>query len=657
MTDAPAGGSPAAMPCGAVDSGAHLWRGEGGPKPTALERDVAGWHVEMRKQHLAQAVLLALRGTNGAVVRAVVDSPAGGQAEGEGRMDMATLQSLSFRLCDGVDADTQAYLAPLLEMAADRAVVYRFAKHLTVSFAHGVVNQALGAGLLDVCLGVHELVCDVWDELDKYDPVTVVHQRMVPYRHLLSLAREVTTMHALNMRGAEVLKCLEQADGALSVRCPDGGVLVKALFHHAAAPLLRLVEAWLFRGELSESALAELPLVTSTSPAEVLAAVGRGQVCGDDSFMDWTFDATRLPAFMQPSADALLQCGKLAMVLRKAGVLALADPAAPPRLRAHREEFTAAVTDAWREANTAVLALLRDHGLDRFVGFVHKYYLCGAAGWVADVVDRCRAKATCSLSRTAKEVNWTDLQNVLLAASDGAAAAYGLRFDVAASQFFRCLRGKPLLHAELPLMNALQLSACVQWPLSLVFPPQVFAQYNFVFRLLFRIKALRGELLRCTRGRRGRRAGDGPIRLLLYAMLSFLTSLETYVSFEVVEPAFDEFRAVLKAAETVQELVEAQAALLRRMLHQCLAHNEPTLKLLEMVFLSVKLFSEAARHDIPGAMVDRFTSQFVDRVQELLVAMEAGCASGDGVLLQHLLRRLDFNGFYQRLRERARAVG
>eukprot|EP01064_Diplonema_japonicum_P001222 TRINITY_DN10787_c0_g1_i1.p1 TRINITY_DN10787_c0_g1~~TRINITY_DN10787_c0_g1_i1.p1 ORF type:complete len:614 (+),score=97.07 TRINITY_DN10787_c0_g1_i1:49-1890(+) len=596
------------------ESGEHMW--SVACERTEMERGYEDWHSSMQRMHVAQAVLLGLRGTPGGLVRCTPTSADGAM----------------FSVHECVDDTIRTLVEPLLSTCNDHAVIWRFGKKLTTTFEYGIINQALGGALLDMCLSLHELVCELWDQLPTSDPISVVVHGISPYQPMFKLIRQVVDKHN-GAKGSEVLCVMEMVRENLAHSYPNGVLLLDSIFKHTCAPFLSMIAMWIYQGDRISVVEGELPLIGSLT----------------EDFMTWGVDEKKLPEFITRQAncvDMILQSGKLALVLKKTE-----ETYTPRRLPliSVAEDFTLAIEDAWMQANIAVLNLLKGkHNIMSFFKFMHRYFLAGNATWLGNFIDKCAAKKSCSLSRTTREVLWSDLQQLLASSIEPEYSSYNISAEASQCQLFRHTKGKVAFSTDLPLISALQLSVDVKWPLSMVMTPTLLMKYNYMFRLLFRIKALRHDLNRCRAGRRS--PEDKTTCVLLHSMTSLLSSLETYLCFEVIEPAFVSFLKTAEKTTTVQKLIDSHEQFIDHCLSLSLANDGGQLKLVEKVFLSIKLYSEAARRSITDEMVTRFRTQYTERLQDLLQSMECESDTQKGYLLQRLIRRLDFNYFYEKER-------
>eukprot|EP01060_Flectonema_neradi_P034321 TRINITY_DN5989_c0_g1_i1.p1 TRINITY_DN5989_c0_g1~~TRINITY_DN5989_c0_g1_i1.p1 ORF type:complete len:624 (+),score=91.06 TRINITY_DN5989_c0_g1_i1:23-1873(+) len=600
---------------GSITAGRHLLVNQH-PTATNQEKGFRNWYANMQHVHVAEAMLLAMRGTCGAIVYSRFEN--GG---------------IRFVISEKVDREAADFLQPLLRMASDRAMIWQTAKRLTTAFTYGLLNQSFGYALLDICLGIHELVCTVWDIVTINDPLPTLLHELVPYKPLLALTAEIvkasTDSEGEPIFGTHLL-CMLESILVTAQKYPNGVHLCQSIYNQTAIPFLKMISEWIYEGELSVFAAAELPLIR---PSE-------------SDFMTWMFDTDKIPVFMKSCAEKALQSGKLVRIMAKAGKEYL-----PLRmeLTTNVDQLTSAIEAAWVQANDATLEMLRDDcQLFNLLDIHHRYSLCGESNWLVAFLDGCSTKKNCSLSRTSREVNWIELKQLLHSVIPPKDSFFEPQLAVANSQLFRCLRGKSTFaNTSLPLLVSLQLKLDVEWPSSIIFGPQSASKYNFMFRLFFRVKTLKHDLGKC---RRRRFALSKAASILLYAMLSLLQSLETYLAYEVVEPQYQKLIRIAKTTTTVEELVDAHNAFMEACLTLSLAHNEVYLKQLDKVFLSIRLFSEAAQYDLDTLMVARFEKQFSERFQELFSSLQADGEKPGGHLIQHLIRRLDFNNFYRKQR-------
>ena len=211
------------------------------------------------------------------------------------------------------------------------------------------------------------------------------------------------------------------------------------------------------------------------------------------------------------------------------------------------------------------------------------------------------------------------------------------------------------------VIQAIQMTPALEWPVSLIVNPISISKYQLLGRLVLRVKGLLYVLHRFRR-RRGARSestagGESSFRalcVLRMSMIHFLSNLETYLLFEVIEPGFVKLKKGLNEASTVEEIIAAHDSFLDTCIISAMATSEGLYKRMEMVFLTIRLFASSLqtmeksdKHEIEA--VRRFRLMFRERLGELLKEMQASSVGkGDSEMrtLRHMLGKLDFNKYY-----------
>ena len=638
-----------------VEHGVHLWDGPRSPKTDFVERTFPSWPAEMQEKHFAEAVLLAARG-----VPSVLAGPV--PQDQEGNLRGREYPPLLWLTSELVDDTLGKYAEPVLGLAADRAIVWRFGKEHTMSYHDGLINQAFGAALVGVCLELHEFICTVWDEVQvSRAPLSVVHTRLSPYAPLFSLLRDLLDSHQ-GKCGCAVLKLLESAR-ARYIGYPVGEIALGALLDQACRPFFDILGAWIYEG--ANVAPWEFPLARTGG-----------------NFMSWELAPSGLPVFLQGSATQVLQCGKLALILKEAGV---AYHPQRGTLQYHPDGARNAelIGKAFQHANMQVLKLLRaDHKLLARVDFLHRFILCGSGDWVSAFMDHCWQHQNCALDRAVRDTRWDELQRAMRNACDSSAGSKfprewveALRVEPASKSLIRMVRRMARMQQEgfvanatddemrlgMEVIQAIQMNTTLEWPVSLVVHQTALSKYQLLGRLVLRVKGLLYSLHRFRRRRGARMSGAHAASFremcaLRGAMIHFLTNLETYLLYEVIDPAFLKLKSKIASAETVDAILEAHDTFTDTCIVSAMATSEGLYKRIEMVFLTIRLFASSLqtidntdKHEIEACK--RFRKLYRERLGELLKEMQASSAGkGESEMqpLRHMLGKLDFNKYYLR---------
>ena len=639
-----------------VECGLHLWEGPQDPKADFVEREFQTWPTVVQEKHFAEAVLMAVRGVPSVLAAPV---PQTQQGDLKGRDYPAVV----FLTSDLVDETMGKFAESALALASDRAVVWRFGKTHSLAYHDGLINQAFGATLVGICMELHEFVCTVWDEIQTSPaPLSVVHNRLAPYAPLFSLLCGLLDRHQ-GKCGCMVIRYLEEAQTTY-VGHPVGEITMKALLDRVCEPFFEILEAWVYEG--SHIAPWEFPL---TRPGGTTS-----------NFMAWELSPSGLPNFLQPCAGQILQCGKLALILREAG-REYKPRRVPMRYDADASVHANAISGVFQQANEEVLHLLKvDHQLLSRISFLHHFILCGSGDWVSTFMDHCWNHPSCALDRTVRDARWDELQRAVKNACELTASGRfpsewleTLRLEPAKKSLIRMVRRmarmqesytaasstEDVMRQDMEVIQAIQLTTPLEWPVSLVVHDTALSKYQLLGRLVLRVKGLLYVLHRFRR-RKGAKLTGSQARsfralcALRGAMIHFLSNLETYLLFEVIGPGFVLLKQRLAAAKTVEEIITAHDTFTDECIVSAMATSEGLYKRIEMVFLTIRLFASSLqtmeksdKHEIEA--VKRFHTMYRQRLGELLKEMQAS-STGKGETemrsLRHMLCKLDFNRHY-----------
>eukprot|EP01059_Diplonema_ambulator_P009619 TRINITY_DN19544_c0_g1_i2.p1 TRINITY_DN19544_c0_g1~~TRINITY_DN19544_c0_g1_i2.p1 ORF type:complete len:666 (+),score=219.50 TRINITY_DN19544_c0_g1_i2:136-2133(+) len=639
-----------------IEHGLHLWEEPRDPPRDFVERNFASWPVEVQEKHFAEAVLMAVRGTPSILVAPVVVH--GSVLKGR---DYPPVQ---FLVSDLVDDAMGSYSEPILGLASDRAIVWRFGKEHIMPYHDGLINQALGAALVGICLELHEFVCTVWDEVQTAAaPLAVVHNRLSPYIPLFSLLRDLLDKHESKC-GCMVIKMLEEARTQY-IGYPIGEITLKALLDQTTRPFFEILKSWIYEGVNVAPVAWEFPLQ-------------KGQ---NESFMSWELIPSGLPHFLQGCVSQVLQCGKLALILKQAN--RKYTPKTVELKYDLERPIDNAINSVFQHANSEVLHMLKtDYRLMDRIRFLHHFILCGGGDWVASFMDHCWQHPTCSLKRTVRNARWDELQRSMKNACEASAGSRypkewleTLRLEPANKSIIRMVRrmarmqengyvpstssADDAMKQDMDVMQAIQITASLEWPISLVVHPTALAKYQLFGRLVLRVKGLLYVLHRFRRRRGAKLTGDQAASFrqlcaLRASMIQFLSNLEMYLLFEVIETGFAKLQTKLAEAKTVEDIIAAHDEFADCFIVSAMATSEGLYKRIEMVFLTIRLFADALegtetseKHE--KEMVKRFTGAFRERLRDLLKEMQTSSSGkGDSEVqsLQRMLSKLDFNKYY-----------
>jgi len=662
--------------------GIHLWGEQVWEDyPTfPTEEEFADVPTEIQEGILTQNLLFAMLGFRSALIGTqTVRGPK--QCSGQG-LDFERIQ---FLFSEEVDDKHAEYADPLLALAADRAYLVRFARELSTSFTYGLVNVALGTGILALCRELSLEVCAVWREVAAAESgqLALAVSSLAHYRRVFGPLTELVAKHE-GRQGSSVIRVIED----FSQRLPRSDMVarcVDALLAHSCAPLFEMLAAWIYDGKL--------PVEADTLPI---------RESGSSEGLHYELSSAGLPLCLRQFASQIVQSGRLVLMLQRCG-----REHKPTRatLQYHPDpEFHAPIIEkAYHEANVAVLHHLRDQcKLGQRLRFFRDFLLVGSSVWFKDFLDSCEGNPACSMIRGAKATRWEELRRLGGTAIAAECAKHGypadwaenLGISKADASLIRIVRmwaavekGRPLPPSsqEGTILGMMRLDCKLEWPLNLVLDWEKNAtRYQFLGRLVMRVKGIlhmlhsfraprpwrsKGGLAKGSRSGWAGEAGESRIRsfhALRTRMIGFLKSLEMYLLSEVIYPNFEIFESKVRQATTVEEVSRAHDTFLSDCLSASLADSETLIQKLEMTFLSCGLFAEGMKKmsnahmvghpsrvaptDDCKDLVSRFEEQFMRRLSDLLQGMKAGQTregEGEHDHRQSILNRVDFNKYYK----------
>lgn len=146
----------------------------------------------------------------------------------------------------------------------------------------------------------------------------------------------------------------------------------------------------------------------------------------------------------------------------------------------------------------------------------------------------------------------------------------------------------------------------VKWPLSLVFTRRALCKYQVIFRLLFSIKLVERELVKCWKRQmslqrqcRTLKAGllQNSSQLLRRSMLDFLKNMLQYMTGDVIEPNFQALMQNIRQVGTVDDLLQCHKAFLNKTNQMTFLTNQALIKKLFEILALCRTFSaQEERH-------------------------------------------------------------
>ncbi|MEW5318927.1 MAG: hypothetical protein WDW38_010111 [Sanguina aurantia] len=388
------------------------------------------------------------------------------------------------------------------------------------------------------------------------------------------------------------------------------------ILHQVSIPLFDMIRRWVLEGEL-EDPQGEFFIARADLDAEGNPVGG-----GDPWWEGYRLLESRLPPFLSHAlALQILRagkgihflqgvCGDAAWVQQRASqVQSLAASSVSIGQVASLERFVNGATSA---VDARVIEVMfTSHAFTTHCDAIRRFLMLGQGDFVQALMDlMCK-----ELDKRAPDVSEVVLNHLLRQAVASSSAKYEseevverlrARKDRGAGVMEIHARGAPchhssmllLSHAQAPVSGAglarafcelgwdvFSLQYQVRGPLATVFTPKAMSAYLRVFHLLWSLKRAEAALagcwtsLQCEVGRplhklgAGGRHAQGVVRRCLRLrneMSHFVTNLQYYLMFEVMEGAWREFEKAASAAPNLDALLQSHSEYLTTLLRKSL---------------------------------------------------------------------------------------
>ncbi|PRW61252.1 gamma-tubulin complex component 4-like protein [Chlorella sorokiniana] len=502
------------------------------------------------------------------------------------------------------------------------------------------------------------------------------------------------------------------------------------LLWHCRQVLFKQLESWLVHGLLLDrageffirragGAGAGSPRRSAFSPSPL--RFGDGGAAGGGPMLDWEplewhagFEVAGLdslpPGVSLPTAETVLFIGKAVRVLRQP----MSAAASHQALRAHaeilgfsqalralqrQEAFSAVQFDHCIETMRAkVSALLWDlvqHRCDLLGQFeaIKSYFLLGRGDFYQQFLDEAQpllasepkpntAEADIALAFQQSALKSTAEMDALF----GAMTLRWMPPDQAALP--EAEGGAPVWHParcttiSVPRCDAwdgLFIECAVEWPLQLLFPPEVMSKYGALWQHMFRLRrvqlALEGAWA-TLQALQHRKAEDDSLPRLPPALRTalwqerqqqhhFVNNMVLYLSMDVVDASFGQLRASIAAARDFsaadaahRQYVDSLVSQAFLDMKQLMAHLEGILRQCrELCTLIQRLADGSTGVEAAAEALRGITREFSLKQRILYQIMQSSKLGSRAPALRQLVTRLNYNEFADRQALRGAAGG
>lgn len=222
--------------------------------------------------------------------------------------------------------------------------------------------------------------------------------------------------------------------------------------------------------------------------------------------------------------------------------------------------------------------------------------------------------------------------------------------------------------ADLTGLEAFAFGYDVQWPVSLVLNRKSLACYQMLLRhLLFckHVEKLISGVWIANKSTKNLPFGSfhayGPSFALRQKMLNFLQNLEYYMTFEVLEPNWEDMIAKIRSGKVsnVDQVLQIHTDFLTTCLNDCLLSNPSLLTTVKKLLKVCCEFSEYMKAASSGSSslpfeseetfvedTAKFDLRFTSVLMSLLDKIAQLARENYNEKILNILHRLDFNGFY-----------
>eukprot|EP00762_Andalucia_godoyi_P000766 ANDGO_03807.mRNA.1 Spindle pole body component 97 len=372
---------------------------------------------------------------------------------------------------------------------------------------------------------------------------------------------------------------------------PAAKALLFFLMQKTAIPFFRMLEAWIYQGEIEdpygEFLVAENKTLTKQSLLE------------DYSDEYWTeryaIREASFPHFLDAVASKILTTGKYLNVIRECGKQVKCPHASILEYTSDEQQYVSKIEQAFHWASKQLLGLImvQESLLPRLQSVKH-YFMLDEGDWFVHFMD----SASDDLSRSVADLSRTKLESLLeLSIRTSIANVDPYKEDVvcvllkeplahqltkiflAARPGVQAAKIAPTNPMNLTGLEAFALDYRVRWPLSLVINRRAMTKYQLLFRHLFNCKHVERLLSNTWAQQQGLKEFRvhhllARVYNLRQRMLHFLHNYEYYMMVEVLEPTWHDMAVkVTKEAETVDDVMKFHNDFLDTCLKACLLTN------------------------------------------------------------------------------------
>lgn len=491
-------------------------------------------------------------------------------------------------------------LVSLLHTLAEPSLLYRGLAEFVESTEGGLVGQsfrsALGKELrsyLGLVATLEGQIRRALAQLDEAQPRHGIGKAGVTLKRCVIWTREATqglrlmslmVEESKTKKGGELISLIHSF--SLSHGDPYVGAFAERLLSHVTRPFYDMLRQWIYDGELADP-FGEF-FVSEQSEAEIEPNGNEGKGGATSVWEDkYKLNEKMVPTIItEEFANKVFLIGKTLNFIRYGcGDAAWVDTYSKEASKELQYGDTANLEQSIGDAYKTTMARLIDLMANKFKLFEHlqalkKYLLLGAGDFIAVLMESLSA----NLDRPAN----TQYRHTLTAQLEHAVRNSNAQFD--SQEVLRRLDSRmlELSHGEIG-WDVFTLEYKIDAPVDVIVTPFGSKQYLKVFNFLWRVKrvefALGSTWRRCMTGARGvlstvsdKVGADWKkVRCGIAEMVHFISQLQYYILFEVIESSWHELQEALhKPESTLDDMIQAHAKYLNSITRKGLLGSQST---------------------------------------------------------------------------------
>jgi len=492
-------------------------------------------------------------------------------------------------------------------------VIRRFVKHRS-DFHYGYLSHALAAELENFIQEVNLQIIN-FETRQKENNFKKSLQQLTTYiRPILNQAKLIsdlcTELFKSNARGAVILSILHEK--ALNSAGDIGGQnILYLLTKETSKPYLNMITAWIQQGILIDDHSEFMITAREELGKEKLQNVY------NDSYWEQHYSIVRerIPRFLEPFAEKILNTGKYLNVIRECGIKL--QPSQTEQVAYHMGPncvrlFEAPIDKCYKfAAKVLVDLLMKEHNLISRLKSVKRFFLLDQGDFLNQFIDladdelkmpvsditssRLEALLEISIRTSAADKDpYKDDLKVVLSDKDLITQLMSvISIESSEEETLKRLNPKDL---DLSGLEALSFDYVVKWPLSLIISRKKIVHYQLLFRFLFYTKHIERIVnnVWLTSTQLTKQYGCHTLyykaAILRNKMLNFVLNLQTYVTNEVIEPNWHTLMTTLKNVQNIDEVLNAHDQFLETCLRECHLSNKAIFKLIHKLMAKVTIY-------------------------------------------------------------------